>query len=103
MKNTTLEQITTYIIHNNEWIIVYCEAGFENDTEDRHYAGIRREWITDGKLNREVNGLQILVSKTIEEVIGRITDVEEVDYLVEQGMDRMEACIAYFNKKYNRV
>lgn len=100
MKNTALERVTTYIIHNHEWVIVYCEAGFKNDTEDRHYAGIRREWITDGKLNRELNGIQMCVSHTVKEVIDRITDCEELDYLIETtGMDATEACLVMFKKK----
>lgn len=100
-KATDLVKVTTFIIHNHEWVIIRCEAGFENDPEDRHYAGLRREWITDGKLNREVNGIQMKVSYTINEVIEKITDEEEVDYLEETTkMTREEACIAYFKKKF---
>lgn len=102
MAQHTLEQVTTYIIRNNEWVIVYSADGFKNDREDRHYAGIRREWITDGKLNRELNGLDMMVSHTINEVIDRITDREELRYLIEEeGMDDMEACLTYFKRKNN--
>ena len=100
MANRDLVKVTSYIIHNHEWVIVRSDAGFMNDPEDRHYAGIRREWITDGKLNRELNGLDMKVSHTVQEVIDRITDCEELDYIIETtGMDATEACMAYFKKK----
>ena len=104
MKNTDLVKVTSYIIHDHEWVIVRCEAGFKNDPMDRHYAGIRREWITDGKINRELNGIQMCVSYSVEEVIGRITDAEEIDYIIETtGMDNTEACLEYFKRKMNLV
>ena len=97
---TDLVKVTSYIIYNHEWVIVRCEAGFKNDTENRHYAGIRREWITDGKLNRELNGLDMKVSHTAQEVIERITDCEELDHLIETtGMDATEACLVMLKKK----
>ena len=100
----TLTIVTTFIIRNHEWAIVYNEKAFEGDTQDRHYTGIRREWITDKKLNRKLNGIEANLSNTIEEVIERITDIEEIDYMVDTiGMDRMEATIAYFTKKYQKA
>ncbi len=95
-----LVKVTTYIIYDHEWVIVRSETGFQNDTENRHYAGIRREWITDGRINRELNGIQMCVSNTVEEVINHITDIEELDYLIETtGMDATEACLVMFKKK----
>lgn len=100
MTQRALRQVTTYIIRNHEYVIVYADH-FNNDTQNRfHYAAIRREWITDGRINRELNGIQMMVGETVQEVIGRITDSEEIDYIIETtGMDATEACLAYFKKK----
>lgn len=97
-----LTVITTFIIRNHEWAIIHASETFEGDTQDRHYMGVRREWITDGKLNRELNGITSHLNKTVAEVIDSIKDLEEVDYLEETtGMTREEACMAYFKKKFN--
>ena len=102
MTQRALKKVTTYIIRNSEWVIVYADH-FNGDTKNKfHYAGIRREWITDGKINRELNGLQMMVGETAQEVIDRITDSEEINYIIETtGMDTTEACLAYFKKKMN--
>ena len=101
MKNE-LKVVTTFIIRGHEWLIVHNSETFEGDTEDRHYTGIKREWITDHKLNRKLNGVEAKLSKTVAEVIDRITDAEEIDYLIEsEGLDTTEACLVYFRKKYN--
>lgn len=100
---TDMVKVTSYIIYGKEWEIVHCEAGFKNDTEGRHYAGIRREWITDGKLNRELNGIQMCVSHSVQEVIDRITQAETLDHYISEGMTIEEACMAYFMKKQEEV
>lgn len=100
MKNE-LTVVTTFIIRGHEWLIVHNSEAFEGDKEDRHYTGIKREWVTDSKLNRKLNGIESNLSKTIEEVIERITDKEEVAYLMEsEGLDSMEACTRYFTTKW---
>lgn len=97
-----LTKVTTFIIRNHEWVIIHASETFEGDSQDRHYMGVRREWITDGRLNRQLNGIQSNLSKTVAEVIDRITDLEEVDYLAETtDMTREEACMTYFKKKWN--
>jgi hypothetical protein len=97
-----LTKVTTFIIRNHEWVIIHASEAFEGDSQDRHYMGVRREWITDGRLNRQLNGIQSNLSKTVAEVIDHITDLEEVDYLAETtDMTREEACMAYFKKKWN--
>ena len=97
-----LTKVTTFIIRNHEWVIIHASEAFEGDTQDRHYMGVRREWITEGKLNRKLNGIQSNLSNTVAEVIDRITDLEEIDYLAETtGMAREEAVIVYFKKKWN--
>ena len=97
-----LTKVTTFYIRGHEWLIIHNSEAFEGDTQDRHYTGIRREWVTDGKLNRKLNGIQSNLSKTVAEVIDRITDLEECNYLVEsQGLTHEEAVMTYFKKKYN--
>ena len=106
MKNTTrtLNVITTFNIRGNEYFIVTAEH-FNGDTANKFkYAGIKKEYVTDGKTNRQLNGLQMYVSETIAEVIDRITDTEEVNYLVKtEGLDAVEATRKYFMQKYNLV
>lgn len=104
MKNTTraLEVITHFYIRGKEYLIVTTDH-FNGDTKNKFkYAGIKREYITDGRINRQLNGLQMYVSETVEEVIDRITDTEEIEYLTKsEGLDAGEAVRRYFMKKYN--
>ena len=102
MKTTVYTKVTTFIIFNNEWVII--TGKFKGDTENKFkYAGIRREWITDNKINRELNGGQMCLGATVNEVIERITDLENVDYLVKtEGLDTFEAVIRYFSEKNNK-
>ena len=102
MENRVLKVVTKYFIRGTEYLIVTADH-FNGDTQNRiKYAGIKREYITDGKINRVLNGFQMFASETVEEVIERITDAEEVNYLIEsEGLDNMEACLVYFKKKHN--
>ena len=101
MKNGIYTKVTTFIIFNNEWVIV--SGKFKNDIENKyHFAGIRREWITDGKINRTLNGGQMCLGATVNEVIEKITDVENVEHIIEtEGLSRLDATMKYFKAKYN--
>lgn len=103
MKTTVYTKVTTFIIFNNEWVII--TGKFKNDTENKFkYAGIRREWITDNKINRELNGGQMCLGATVNDVIEKITDVETVDHIIEtEGLDRFEAVMRYFSEKYSKA
>lgn len=100
--NNTLTVVTTLIVRGHEYYIV-TKDHFNGDINNKFkYAGIKKEYITDGKLNRELNGLQMYVSETVAEVVDRITDSEEIAYLTrEEGLDAGEAVRVYFMKKYN--
>lgn len=102
--NNTLTVVTTLIVRGNEYYIV-TKDHFNGDIHNKFkYAGIKKEYITDGKLNRELNGLQMYVSETLAEVVDRITDSEEISYLIDtEGLDATEACFTYFKKKHNLV
>ena len=95
-----LTQVTKFIIHGNEWIIV--KGNFDGDTEHKYpYGAIRREWITGTETNRKLTGAQMCVSATIPEVIEKVTDFEEVNYLVDvKGLDHNTAVASYFSKKF---
>lgn len=95
--------VTHYFINDNEYVII--TGKFEGDTENKfRYAGIRREWITDNKINRKLNGAQMFLGETVKETISRITDSENVERLMQtEGLDLMAATIKYFTEKIKRA
>lgn len=62
------------------------------------YCAIEDKYITDGKINKRLNGLEMHVGKTLEECINYTTDYAEVEYLVEQGYSRAEAFCKYWDR-----
>lgn len=99
-QDRALKVVTHLYVRGTEYLIVTADH-FNGDTLNKFkYAGIKREYVTDGKINRQLNGLQMFVSETVAECIDRIKDSEELSYLIDvEGLDTMEACLALFNKK----
>ena len=92
MANNTFKKITSYIIYGHEYVIFYTKEGWENDPNDNHYCAFKREWITDGKLNRTVNGMDMMISQSVEEVINHINNRETLKHIMEtENVDIMEA------------
>ena len=103
MKTTThaYTVVTHFYINNREYVIV--KGAFKGDTENKYkYAGLKREWITDGKINRELNGAQMAICETVKEVIESITFRETIENIAEtEGISLMDAIIKYFKEKAN--
>ena len=101
-QDRALKVVTHLYVRGTEYLIVTADH-FNGDTLNKFkYAGIKREYVTDGKINRQLNGLQMFVSETVAECIDRIKDSEEIAYLTrEKGIDAGEAVRVYFKKKYN--
>lgn len=103
MKTTThaYTVVTHFYINNKEYVIV--KGAFEGDTEGKYnYAGLKREWITDGKINRELNGAQMFIGETVKDTIDSITFRETIEHIAEaEGLSLMDATIKYFKEKAN--
>lgn len=92
MANNTFKKITSYIIYGHEYVIFYNAEGWENDLNDNHYCAFKREWITDGRLNRTVNGLDMMISQSVDEVINHINNRETLNHIMEtENIDIFEA------------
>ena len=80
-----MNKISTMTVDNQHYII--CKA------DDEAYWGIQSEWITDGQLNRDINGIEGNRRKTIPEVIQQIQMTHAVIRYMEQGMPHLMATI----------
>ena len=61
------------------------------------YCAIEDKYITDGKINKQLNGIEMHAGNTLEDCIHFATDYAEVEYLIEQGHTRAEAIAIYWN------
>lgn len=95
--------VTHYFINDNEYVII--TGKFEGDTEGKYkYAGLKREWITDGKINRELNGAQMFIGETVKDTIDSITYRETIENIAEtEGLSLMDATLKYFTEKIKRA
>ena len=64
--------------------------------KDGFFCAIEDKYITDGKLNTALNGLQMNASKDLNMCLNTTKSCVEIDHLVQQGMSRREAVMAYF-------
>ena len=79
-----MKNITTLFARNRKFYIVQNEEGF--------YLGIEDKYVDEnGRLTKQLNGLQMKANKDLNWCIKGIKDHVEVEYLIEQGMDPMEA------------
>ena len=81
--------IKTFTTRNRNFTIVKDNEGF--------YLAIEDKYITDGKTNTTLNGLQMFASKDINQCIKMCKNQVETDYYLSQGMTRAEAFAKVFN------
>lgn len=78
--------IRKFICRNREFTIIKDENDWYCAIEDKH--------ITDGKLNKELNGFQMHADKNLDECIKMTRNQVEIDYLVNKGYSKAGAfCI----------
>lgn len=78
-----MKHITTLKARNMRFEVVQDERGFW---------AIEDKYITDGKLNKQINGITGNLRDTLEACIESARIHAEVDYLINvEGYDRMEA------------
>lgn len=77
-----MKHITTLKVRNKSFEIVKDEKGFW---------AIEDKYITDGKLNKQINGITGHLRETLEQCIESARMSAEVDYLVSEGWDATEA------------
>ena len=82
MNVTKISELT---VDNQTYIL--CKA------DDGKIWGIQSEWITDGKLNREINGIEGNRRNTLPEVIQQIRMTHATIRNMEQGMPHLMAVI----------
>lgn len=79
--------VREFIVRNRKFTIV---------KKDGFFCAIEDKYITDGKLNTALNGLQMHASKDLNICLNTVKACVEVDHLVQQGMSRQEAVMSYF-------
>ena len=74
-------------------ITTYIEGGrtYKICKDSHGYWGFETKYIENNRLTKQFNGASGFLSKTVEEVIKKISNSIKIDNLVENGMDRMEA------------
>lgn len=83
MENKELEIVTTIHAHGKSVYVLKDAEGF--------FWGIPTSSFTDGRLNREYNGLSGLRSSTVQACTKLVLDWLEIDRLVESGCPRLVA------------
>jgi len=65
--------------------------------EQEFYLAIEDKYITDGKLNKTLNGFQMYANKDFNRCLNACKNGVEIDYLEAQGKSRAEAFAIVFN------
>jgi len=81
--------IRNFVVRNRNFTIVQNEQGF--------YLAIEDKYITDGKLNRTLNGFQMYANKELNGCLNTCKNQVEIEYLVEQGYSKAQAFATVFN------
>lgn len=77
-----MKHITTFMARNKKFEVVQDEKGFW---------AIEDKYITNGKLNRQINGIQGHLRETLEDCLETARISAEVDYLISNGVNAKEA------------
>ena len=77
-----MTHITTLKVRSRSFEIVKDEKGFW---------AIEDKYITDGKLNCQINGITGNLRDTLEACIESARNHAEIEYLISEGWDRLEA------------
>ena len=81
--NTVIKKIQA---RDEKFVIVHNEEGW--------YLAINTKYIdADGKLNRQLNGLQMFANKELKQTVRTVLMSVEVDYLMSTGMTDTEAVL----------
>lgn len=80
MNNTLIKKITA---EGRNFTVVF-------NKEYNKYLAIEEKYITDGKLNQQLNGLQMHARDTLEECIQETEMTCKIDKMKEAGMDQQE-------------
>lgn len=62
-------------------------------TSNKKYCAINSEYITDGKLNKELNGLQMNLSDTMEQAVNSATYEANFKLYRKAGYEMIEASV----------
>lgn len=81
--------IKSYIQRGRHFTIAQNEDGF--------FLAIEDKYITDGKLNRTLNGFQMYASKSLQDCLTSLRNAIEIEYLESQGHSKAEAFAIHFN------
>lgn len=86
MANTIIKNL---VVRDRHFTIVQNEDGF--------YLAIEDKYITNGRLNRALNGFQMYASKDLNGCLNTCKTQVEIAYLVEQGYSKAEAFATAMN------
>ena len=81
--------IKDFVVRNRHFTIV--------KDEDANYLAIEDKYITDGKINRTLNGFQMFASKDVNDCMKSCANQVEIDYLIAQGNSKAVAFCTVFN------
>lgn len=68
--------------------------------DEGFYMAIEDKYITDGKMNTTLNGLQMHASKDLNDCLKGVNDEVEVEYLISTGKTKAQAMAIHFNIPY---
>lgn len=84
--------IRNLVVRGREFAIVKNDEGF--------YLAIEDKYITDGKMNTTLNGIQMHASKDLNDCLKGVNDEVEIEYLVSTGKTKAQAMAIHFNIPY---
>ncbi|MBO7696087.1 MAG: hypothetical protein J6T10_25925 [Methanobrevibacter sp.] len=85
-----MKKITTLITQLSEYAIVYLK-------DYKRYGAIDTKYITDGKLNTQLNGLQMHLRETLDDVIEEVKQADDIKVIMKtQNVDSIAAMKIYY-------
>ena len=81
--------IKNFVVRDRHFVVVKNEDSIYLAIEDKH--------ITNGKLNKALNGFQMYASKDLNDCLTTCKHQVEIEYLVSQGKSKAEAFAIEFN------
>lgn len=87
-----VKKVSTLVVRNKKFHVI----SFEQNGE-KLFGAIDFDYVTNGKINRELNGVQMHVSKDLAQCIEYARTSVEFDYFIAQGYDKAQAFEKVFN------
>lgn len=81
--------IKNFVVRDRYFVIVKNEQDF--------FLAIEDKYITDGKMNTTLNGLQMFANKDLNDCLDTLRRHVEIEYLEGQGFSKAEAFGKVFN------